>query len=599
MWKKTKRLRKITDSEDLVIGKVISVTNEYINAKYEKNIHTFSPIIGGKTVRIGEIGAWVKIDLGIRNLIGEIIEVSINPIEIKNKYKEFTNVEERFFKIKLIGELSSDEGFIRGIVHYPSIDDEIKTLKDRDWKKIYPPPDENSELVYVGKLKNLPNRKAHVYIDKLVSRHFLIAGMTGSGKSNFAAVLITNILKSMRTPHILLFDIFGEYINYFRSLNYDDHIQILSPTNDSKPYLFPVWLLTIDEINDIFHIDFSDPNLKKLIYGLKLEHFIEKEEKGESGLFPNEELIDAETPIPIDFKKILSRIKFCNNAVVTRGNKNSEFITDKGKIQIEEIDFFCLEETNGEEITIENATFQTSNGSSRIYHKYHHRYSGLIKTLQDILENRRYFHFFPTPNDFSLKEWYEAIKSLFSKKLTIIDLSDQTYSLRKSIIRVILSKLLAIYQNNSEHQLSPFFLLLEESHKFIEIKEIYDILREYRKFGLGIGLISQRPSKISDNTLSQIGTYGVLRMTNERDIQIMQQILPDHYLTTIPRLPILQTGEMILMGEASPRPQYIKVPPLTQKKEGSDPYLIESWNREDFSEDLDNLEEILKKILTR
>ena len=89
-------------------------------------------------------------------------------------------------------------------------------------------------------------------------------------------------------------------------------------------------------------------------------------------------------------------------------------------------------------------------------------------------------------------------------------------------------------------------IMLEESHQFQDIDEIPQILKEGRKFGLGMGLITQTPSRIREESLSQIGSYAVFRTTNAADVGIIQQLLPDHFLTSIPRIPVLQTGEMMI-----------------------------------------------------
>jgi hypothetical protein len=140
----------------------------------------------------------------------------------------------------------------------------------------------------------------------------------------------------------------------------------------------------------------------------------------------------------------------------------------------------------------------------------------------------------------------------------------------------------------------PTVLVMEEAHTFIKrYKEDIEnrdaangccqvferIAREGRKFGLGLVLSSQRPSELSPTVLSQCNTFLLHRISNDRDQELVQRLVPDNLRGLLRELPSLPSQSAILLGWASELPVLVKMNdlPRSQQPRSDDPEFWGVW----------------------
>ena len=130
-----------------------------------------------------------------------------------------------------------------------------------------------------------------------------------------------------------------------------------------------------------------------------------------------------------------------------------------------------------------------------------------------------------------------------------------------------------LYQTRAERKRDPILLVCEEAHRYVPDRgeaeyaaaqiAVRRIAREGRKYGLGLMLVSQRPSDIESTVISQCGTWIVLRLTNSADQQHVSKFLPDGLSGMTRVLPSLAQQEAIFVGEAAALPARIRIQDLT------------------------------------
>lgn len=140
----------------------------------------------------------------------------------------------------------------------------------------------------------------------------------------------------------------------------------------------------------------------------------------------------------------------------------------------------------------------------------------------------------------------------------------------------------------------PQLVVMEEAHRYLGKDAdnpardmVQRIVKEGRKFGVGAMVVSQRPSEIDETILSQCGTLIALRLSNGADRGHVQAALPDSLGGLVDTLPVLRTGEGIIMGEAAKLPIRCRItlPPETERPSSGDPPVSEAWLRPRTAED--------------
>ena len=425
--------------------------------------------------------------------------------------------------------------------------------------------------------------------NRFFNKHFAIIGSTGSGKSHTVAKILQEAIskkegqyKGLNNSHIVLFDIHGEYKAAFPDCNY------IEAGNLSLPY----WLLNETELEELF-LDTGDRNNYNQSSILR-RTIIENKRKYNPG-----EKIHFGTPTKFDITELY-------NCLYNFQNETDDY-SDNLCIKIENEEVQCL---NIEEKYLhffkKQYTFEprkTSHIKGGIYA------DGTLDKFIDRFENKIHnkrlkFLFGDESRDSSFEDTmkqfvgYKTNNSNSNQNITVIDLGGvpfEVLSITVSLITRILFEFGFYYKKYLDNQKkiceTPLLLVYEEAHKYVPKSElakfrasknaIERIAKEGRKYGVTLGIISQRPSEISETIFSQCNTFIAMRLTNPDDQNYVKRLLPDSMGNITDTLPSLETGEALLIGESIEIPCIVKIDKCEKYKPSSDDIkYIEIWQEQ-------------------
>ena len=428
-----------------------------------------------------------------------------------------------------------------------------------------------------GSISISESLNAKIDLDKLVSRHCAVLGSTGSGKSNAVGVLLKSIAdKEFPNSRILVIDPHGEYNSV---LNNKSVVYKIRANKDEKELFVPYWALPFNELTSIFSGNLSDSN--KEYFRTKIE-----EAKREAAIVNNikieKELITADSPIPFSIQKLWFDLD---------DFERQTFKRDKTTL--------CLINKGNPSKMISNVYESPGIGSSEPY--MNNARKGILGFLDSVrlkLKDSTYDFLFKgdyIPDlegkinmdiDNLLYEWLGNEKSV-----TILDLSgipiDIMTSISGTLLKIIYDALFWGQNLSNGGKEQPLFIVLEEAHNYLKAgdnsissKTVQAIAKEGRKYGVGLALVTQRPSELDETVLSQCGTIIALRMNNSKDRSFIRSAMQDELQTMVDLLPSLRTGEGIISGEGVRIPSRVKFYKLTDAPKGSDPKVSEKWKLE-------------------
>lgn len=434
----------------------------------------------------------------------------------------------------LVGELYTEGDtlrFTRGVSNYPVPGAPLHSASDEDLKAIYDRPHVPS--IRIGSLYNNPETPAYVLIDDLLTKHFAVLGTAGTGKSSAVVLILSAILAGNPNAHIVLLDPHNEYSPAFGSL-----ADVITVDN----LQLPLWLLDFEEAvralvrgGTAFEQDSQAMILKDAIAWAR-RHFDDK---------LTSPSITVDTPTPF---RVFELLRFINDEMGRLGKPDTSA-----------------------------------------------PYLRLRTRIESLREDRRFAFMFPAGDRDTLSQIMERLLRIpvAGKPLTIVDLS----GVPSEIVDVVVSLLCRIIFNFSlwsdRARKPPLLLVCEEAHRYVPsnervgfdatTKEITRIAKEGRKYGISLALITQRPSEISLEALSQCGTVFALRLGSEVDQNFIAKTVPDAARGMLTALPSLPQREAIVSGEGvrlAMRIRFDELPPERQPRSESARF-SESWQRDD------------------
>jgi Predicted ATPase len=559
------------------IGEVTSVSGSTVTVQLNDNIKSNLPIIDGEVYKIGQIGSFLKIPLGYSVLFGIITQTgaAAMPNNIVENIISFSDLKNsQWVTLSLVGEMIGSK-FERGISQSPTTGDVVHLVTLSDLSIVYQGGAGGSSI-RIGNISSSSSLPALLDLDNLISRHFAILGSTGSGKSNAVGVIVNSIEnKKFKSSRVIIIDPHGEYSESIAG----SKVYQLRPEKGKNKLVIPFWALPFDELMLIFGSSLSEETKLDYIREKITKEKIASNKANSYGV--KEELITADTPIPFDIKKVwfdlddFERQTFLTNDM--NGPKATDILGDCAK----------LKSTKYKTVGI---------GSSG---PFSNRFAkGIGKFLEGMrmkLMDKRYKFLFE-PDDLSSDAGGKTKKDLDgllfdwigSKGVTVFDLSDVPSEIMISIIGTLLKIIYdTIYWGQETlvgGKKQPLLIILEEAHNYlrpdsktISAKTVQKIAREGRKYGVGLCLVSQRPSELDETILSQCGTIIGLRMNNYADRNYVKGAIQDELQGLIDILPSLRTGEAIVSGEGVKIPSRIQFYKLTKAVKGSNPLVSETW----------------------
>lgn len=421
-------------------------------------------------------------------------------------------------ELGLVGELwKNAEGevtsFKRGTTFYPALGDRVRVATKHELKMSFCGTGERA--VSVGSIRQDSSIDAMVRVDDLLGKHFAILGTTGTGKSCTTALILRSILEKHPNAHIVLLDPHNEYATAFK-----EWAEVINPRNMQ----LPLWLLNFEEAVQVL---IGDPSRKAEIEILQ-ELIPAAKQRYSSGRGADQKLRRAradagrytvDTPVPYRISDLMSMI---DERMGMLENKKDLTPYRNIKTRIETISH--------------DGRYAFMFGSLTVY-------DGMAQILSRI---------FRVP--------------VAGKPITILELT----GIPTEIVNVVVSVLCRMtfdFALWSEGQV-PVTLVCEEAHRYVPLKSdlgfepckraIAKIAKEGRKYGASLCIVTQRPAEIDPTILSQCNTVFALRMSNDRDQEIVTSAISDTGSGLLEFLPALGQREAIAFGDGVALPVRIK-----------------------------------------
>jgi hypothetical protein len=462
-----------------------------------------------------EIGTLLKVDTPMSISLALVSALS-SPMPTHAKGEQ----ELRIVEVEFIGELPKDadgkpKQFRRGISCYPSLGDLVYRASREELGKAYACDAETA--IRVGHIQQDPTIPAMVKIDEMLGKHFAVLGTTGTGKSCTVALILRRILEKNPQAHILLLDVHREYGQSFK-----EYAEIITPDNMTLPF----WLLNFDEAVEI--LIGQQPGretdvevLRELIPLAKMRYMSNqrRDKTASKATVMDNSNIGVDSPIPYRTSDLTGLLE--------------EYI---GKLEL-----------RGELAP----------------------YKRLKARVETISRDPRYGFMF---GSLTVQDNMAAILSRIfripvnGKPIAILELG----GLPSEIINVVVSVLARMAFDFGVWSAGriPITFVCEEAHRYVPIdkslgfeptkRSISRIAKEGRKYGVSLCIVTQRPAELDPTILSQCNTIFSMRLTNERDQDILRAGISDAAASLLEFMPTMGTGEAVTFGEGVALPTRIK-----------------------------------------
>jgi DNA helicase HerA-like ATPase len=460
--------------------------------------------MGGDGAQV-TVGRFMAIMNGDAMVIGLVVEVS------EEQTHPQSSAYRTVARLDLIGEVRTAGGgakFQRGVAEYPTIGDPAMLVGEHELRLIYGGADK--DRAHIGDLQQDSSIGVNVHIDDLVSKHFAILGTTGVGKSSSVAIILNEILRARSNLRIFLVDPHNEYGGCF-----GDKAQVLTPRNLRLPF----WLFNFEEVTDAFFggrpgVEEEVEILSEVIPLAKAAYLQYRNNPNERSLSkkrdPRDVGFTADTPVPYRIEDLIN----------------------------------LLDERMGK---LENRTQRVTI----------HR---LMSRIQTFRNHPRYAFMFEGAN-IGGDTMAEIIGSLFrlpadGKPMTIMQLAGFPAEVVDSVVSVLCR--MAFDFGLWSDGISPLLFVCEEAHRYAPAdkkigfgptrRALSRIAKEGRKYGVFLGLVTQRPAEIDPTIISQCSTLFVMRLSNDRDQALIRSAVSDAAANLLSFIPTLGTREVFAFG---------------------------------------------------
>lgn len=452
----------------------------------------------------------------------------------------------------LIGTFRTIEGtkantFKRGADSFPQIDRECFVIEGVNLQRfmgILGAGFSNEERLKLGTFVSDRSADAIASGDKFFQRHAAILGNTGSGKS-WAVALILERASKLKYPNIIVFDMHGEYAPLADKVagGFAERFRIAGPGDLENPgddvLFLPYWLLNRDEMLSMI-LDRSDQNAPNQASRFTLHvRNLKGQTLDAEGRNYVKKTFTVDSPIPYDVKKLVALLDTDNT---TKG---------VGK-------------------------------SGPVKGEWEDKLTRFLSRLETKLDDRRYGFMFSTPSAASNYDWLagqvlKLLKSGDGSGIKIIDFSEVPSDVLPVVTGTLARLLYDVQFWMDGKARTPVTILCDEAHLYLPVRDDADVVqrqalgsferiaKEGRKYGFSLLVVSQRPSDVSRTILSQCNNFLALRLTNETDQGVIKRLMPDSLAGLTSILPLLDTGEALLLGDAVLLPARIKldIPKIT------------------------------------
>jgi hypothetical protein len=534
------------ESDPTRIGRVRHVLGATITVALDANLAGVAPIYRGRLQPVGQIGSLVRIPQGLVDLIASVSLVGIAELAGALIPGDTVQRDERWLQVQLLGEINrGTRRFQRGVGSYPGLDDPVHFATPDQLALVFPHPDEKH--LRLGRLSAAEEVPVCLEASRLVVRHAAVVGSTGSGKTSAVASLLQGFVRGgWQGANVVVIDPHGEYA---RALGEDSSVRSVLG-DDASRLRVPYWALPAEDILRIFTRTSAGASavrrFNELVAGAR-KQFVTSAE----WLTLDPSAVTADTPVPFDIRPIWYQLDFENRE--TRMNKSDPSTA-------------CVVD-HGDALTLRPAQFQPyAPGTTAPFQGPMYGTYGTIPELLRLGIHDPRLRFFQEPagepqgSDPLIdvtQEWLGR-----EKPISVLDFSGVPTEAADLAIGVVLNLVFEIAIRGETGgsgigRPSPVLIVLEEAHRYLgeaatalTRESANRIAREGRKYGIGLLLVSQRPTELPKTALAQCGTLIALRLSNAEDQGAVRAALPDTVAGLAAVLPSLRTGEAIVTGEA-------------------------------------------------
>jgi len=470
----------------------------------------------------GQVGAQVKIRVGPAWLIASIRTARLDPSG--NRVAAAIDFLGEGDEEKLTGKLYR---FRRGVTRYPTPGAEVFPVTTADLRQIYAA--EDRPHIEIGTVYPTRDIRAALYVDALLGKHFALLGSTGTGKSTSVALILHRICEMAPQGHVVMIDPHGEYGSAFQHNG-----ALFDVSNLQLPY----WLMNFEEHCEVFLT--SAGSERQVDADILAKCLLAARSRNRIGQEIGKLTVDA--PVPYLLSDLTNTLTL-EMGKMDKATDTAPYLRLKSKI----------DEVKGDP-------------------RFAFMFSGMLvaDTMAAFLAR-----IFRLPGN--------------GKPISIIDVSGVPNEIT-SVVVAVLSRMVFDYAIWSRGEAKrPVLLVCEEAHRYVPNERNADgssvgrilsrIAKEGRKYGVSLGLITQRPSDLAEGVLSQCGTILSMRLNNERDQAFVRAAMPEGARGFLDAIPALRNRECIAVGEGVATPVRLLFDDLEPAKRpaSADPIFSELW----------------------
>lgn len=552
------------------IGYVKHVLGAQVTISLDDSMAGVTPIYQGRLYHIGQIGSIIRIPQGLIDLVAQVTLLSIAELAGVQARADIVQTGKRWIQAQLLGEIDRSTGYFqRGVGNYPGLEDPVHFATAEDLKAVY--PHEGDKLLRIGCLAAAEEIPVCLDPERLVLRHGAIVGSTGVGKTTTVATILQRLAQGgWPAANIIVIDPHGEYADAFGT-----HASVRSvlDTGDNQLQV-PYWALSVADIMKVF----IGPQGGRTIPSRLNELIREARQQYASQstwLTLDSGAITADTPIPFNIKEVWHKIDSENNETLDRANDPTSV---------------CVE-SEGNPATLTPTQYKPySQGSARPFKGPSHGDHGVIPDLLRLGLRDPRLAFFREP-EYDPKGGDDPLIEVLTswlgngKPVSVLDFSGVPAHASELAIGVVIDLLFEVavrstLENEGIGRACPVLIVLEEAHRYlgdsaapIAHDAANRVAREGRKYGIGLLLVTQRPSELPGTALAQCGSLIAMRLTNSADQSRISAALPDSVSGLAEVLPSLRTGEAIVTGESLELPSRTLIDMLDLRPSSDDPSL--------------------------
>ncbi|MGZ8195086.1 MAG: ATP-binding protein [Methylosarcina sp.] len=504
------------------IGYLSEVRGDGMNARMTEEYSSELPIIklGAQEILAGSIGSYAVIRQGNIGILALVYKVwGRDRFDTNDRRKT-----DRFISLIPVGEIQDNGLFVRGVRHYPTPGAKVYAVGMEEINAIF--SKFRDYQFFIGQLAS--HKDYHLSLDPraLFGRHFAILGQSGSGKSWTVTSLIQNTIRAMPRSHLIMLDLHGEYCwkddnGAIQSAFPDELVNYIDAMEMEMPY----WMMTYAELVDLF-IDRDDKGASmQMSFMREVLQQLKRKEAKRLGMAT----VSIDTPIYFSLAEMYMQFKAANE-------ERKDFGKTQGALFGQFDEFLIRMQSRFNDV----------------------RYDFLLKPK---IRN----------NSESMADMLSEFVGLGSKKanITVVDLSSVPTDVRPAVSAQVGRLAYEFNYWNPHRREFPITLICEEAHAYIPRekggnfegtkKMMERIAKEGRKYGVSIGVVSQRPTELSETMLAQCSSFICLRTTNPDDQAYIRGLVPEAEGDLTDILTSLGRGEALVLGDAAPLPTRVQI----------------------------------------